>query len=117
MSFGSRPWFVEDRQHLQASVDDQPLQCVLGAGDVAFDQKVIGARQHAQYDSSRTSLPTKCGIFDTACERAEVIQRLTDSSRRILQVASRSDLTGGRIVSRAVRTGQATRSSLEDMGP
>ena len=32
----------------------------------SFDQNVIGSRQHAQYDSSRTSLPLKCGMFDTA---------------------------------------------------
>src|SRR5581483_2705683 len=31
-----------------------------------FDQNVIGSRQHAQYDSSLTSLSRKCGMFDTA---------------------------------------------------
>ena len=30
------------------------------------DHKVIGSRQHAQYDSSRHSVPWNCGMFDTA---------------------------------------------------
>ena len=30
------------------------------------DHNVMGSRQHAQYDSSRHSVPWNCGMFDTA---------------------------------------------------
>jgi len=46
----------------------------------SFDQNVIGARQHAQYDSSRTSLPLKCGMFDTATASCAQPMKLWNSS-------------------------------------
>ena len=51
------------------------------------DQSVIGSRQHAQYDSSRHSLPWNCGMFDTA-----IAARLLGDTEVGLQALVRNEL-------------------------